>query len=542
MTTPGLIPRPASVSWSDESFEATATTRIISPPQFDAPARLIRDHLERGGGFSLNIVDDTAGDDAIVFVHDPGLNAEAYRLSVTSSRVTIIAANRQGAQWGAQTFLQLLPPTVFRAATISSEPMRAQGVEIVDEPRFSWRGVMLDPVRHFIPPRDVRRYVDLLAMHKMNVLHLHLTDDQGWRVQILRYPELTARGAWRSSTQVGAGEGAGFEDRPHGGFYTQDDVREIVAYASARGITVVPEIELPGHARAALAAYPELGVTGEALEPWPEWGVCKDIFNVEERTIEFLCNVFDEIIELFPSEVICVGGDECPKGQWRSDPRTQERMRELGIDDEHELQSWFVGRINAHLNSRGRRLLGWDDILEGGLVPSASVLSWRGRVGAINAAAAGHDVIACPEDSVYLDYRQSSRADEPIPVGTITDLARVYAFDPVPVELSEKQRKHVLGGQANLWSEHIDSSRTLDYMMFPRLCALSEALWSTQDRDLGEFRKRLSGHLERLQAQSVEYRHDSGPLPWQTRPGIPGRPSTDEESAAHIARITANIR
>jgi hexosaminidase len=282
-------------------------------------------------------------------------------------------------------------------------------------------------------------------------------------------------------------------------------------------------------------------VRGLPLETWTEWGVSTNVFNVEESTIEFLEHVLDEVIELFPSPYVHIGGDECPKDQWAADARTQERMRELGIPDENALQSWFVGRIGAHLARRGRRLLGWDEILEGGLAPGATVLSWRGRVGAVAAARAGHDVIACPEDTAYLDHRQSEAASEPIPVSTVTTVADVLAFDPVPPELTPEQARHVLGGQGNLWTEHADSPRTLDYLAFPRLCALAEALWSGGHRDTEDFKTRLAHHLARLDAFGVEYRGADGPLPWQTRPGVPGRPMTHAEAAAQVALLTADI-
>jgi len=280
---------------------------------------------------------------------------------------------------------------------------------------------------------------------------------------------------------------------------------------------------------------------GAPTTPWTRWGINPVIFNVEESTIRFLSDVLDEIVDLFPSEYICIGGDECPKIQWVEDERTQDRMRELGLHDEEELQSWFVSRIGQHLASRGRKLLGWDEILEGGLADGATVLSWRGNVGALTAARSGHDVVACPEDTVYLDYRESDLDSEPIPTGTVTTVEKAYSFDPVPAELDAAEARHVLGGQANLWTEHIDSMRGLDYRAFPRLSAVAEALWTTGDRDYAEFAPRLTEHLARLEAAGVEYRRADGPLPWQERPGVSGRTRSAEEAAAHLARITANI-
>jgi hexosaminidase len=539
-----LVPRPQRVEPGSGTFELTADTRIGADGVLAGPAAFLRSALATVTGFPLPALEDVGNGavvDALRFVLDPGLEDEAYRLEVTPDGVEIRAATDRGGYWGAQTLLQLFPDAVHRSAPVAGVAWTAPAVLIEDAPAFRWRGAMLDVARHFVPTREVLRFIDLLAMHRLNILHLHLTDDQGWRIEIRRYPLLTEVGGWRTESQVGAGPDATMDGRPHGGFYTQDDIREIVAYAAARGVTVVPEIELPGHAQAAIAAYPHLGVTGAQLQPWTEWGINTNVFNVEESTIEFFRNVFDEIVELFPSPFVHVGGDECPKDQWRADARTQELMRERGVADEHALQSWFIGRVDEHLTARGRRLLGWDEILEGGLAPGATVLSWRGRVGAVAAARAGHDVITCPEDTVYLDYRQSDSPDEPIPVATVTTVADVYAFDPVPAELTVEEAAHVLGGQGNLWSEHADSPRTLDYLAFPRLSALAEALWTGGERDYAEFEPRLTAHLGRLDARGVEYRRADGPRPWQRRPGIPGRPEDRAAAEAHVASLTADL-
>jgi hexosaminidase len=472
---------------------------------------------------------------------DPELPGEGYRLAVTAEGVRVDGGGDAGLFYGAQAFLQLLPAAVYRRARVDGVRWAAPVCQVEDAPRFGWRGVMLDVARHFLPKRDVLRFVDLMAMHRLNVLHLHLTDDQGWRIEILRYPRLAEVGAWRRESQVGWGPDAPADGRPHGGYYTQSDLREIVAYAAARGITVVPEVESPGHVQAAIAAYPELGVTGEPLEVGTRWGIIPNILNAEESTVEFFVNVLDEVLDIFPSEYIGVGGDECVKDQWRADARTQQRMRELGVATEDELQSWFVRRLDDHLAEHGRRLFGWDEILEGGLAPGATVASWRGSTGAIAAARSGHDVVLCPDDTMYLNYRQSGSADEPIPLVVVITVRDVYGFDPVPAGLSESERAHVLGGQANLWTEYMDSPRTLDYFAFPRLCALAEALWSSGPKDYDGFAERLGRHLARLDAVGVEYRHADGPLPWQTRPGIRGRIDTREGRAAVVAALVANL-
>lgn len=476
---------------------------------------------------------------------DPDLGSasgpEAYRLTVSADGVHIIGGGAAGALWGAQAFLQLLPAAVYRRAKVDGVRWVAPTCEINDAPRFAWRGVMLDVARHFLPKREVLRFIDLMSMHRLNVLHLHLTDDQGWRIQIERYPRLTEIGAWRRESQVGYGKDAPGDGRPHGGFYTKDDLREIVAYASARAITVVPEVESPGHVQAAIAAYPELGVTREPLDVGTRWGIIPNILNAEESTVEFFTNVLDEVIEIFPSQYIGVGGDECVKDQWRQDARTQQRMRELGVDTEEELQSWFIRRLDDHLSSRGRRLFGWDEILEGGLAPGATVASWRGETGARTAARAGHDVVLCPDHTMYLNYRQSEHPDEPIPLVVPITVRDVYEFDPVPDGLTSEQAGHVLGAQANLWTEYMDSPRTVDYFAFPRLCALAEALWSSGPRDFDGFSSRLRTHLGRLDAVGVEYRHETGPLPWQMRPGIPGRIDTRQQRAAEVAALVAGL-
>ncbi|MBT2484439.1 MULTISPECIES: beta-N-acetylhexosaminidase [unclassified Microbacterium] len=546
---PTLLPRPAIQTTAPGEFELTGDSRLSTHPDLIEPALRLQERLRAATGFVLplsvteNASTDVAdGGPSIRLDVRPTLADEAFELDTTPGFVRLSASTGRGGHWAVQALLQLFPAAVHRRSPVSSQRWTTPVTRVEDSPKFSWRGAMLDVARHFAPTRDVLRFIDLLAMHRLNTLHLHLTDDQGWRIEIDRYPRLTEVGGWRPETQLGAQPGSPADGRPHGGFYTQDDIREIVAYAAARGITVVPEIELPGHAQAAVAAYPELGVGDNAPPtPWTLWGVNPVIFNVEESTIRFLCDVLDEVIDLFPSEYICIGGDECPKIQWVEDERTQERMREIGVHDEEELQSWFVGRIGRHLASRGRRLLGWDEILEGGLADGATVLSWRGRVGALAAARAGHDVIACPEDTVYLDYRESDLPSEPIPTGTVTTTETAYSFDPVPAELDVEQARHVLGGQANLWTEHIDSMRGLDYRAFPRLCAVAEALWTAGDREYAEFAPRLSEHLARLDAVGVEYRPADGPRPWQERPGVSGRTRSAEQAAAHLAKITANI-
>ncbi|MBT0769074.1 beta-N-acetylhexosaminidase [Kineosporia sp. J2-2] len=533
-----LIPRPVDLRSGDGELVLDRATTLSADEELIAVLTWFRSALYPATGLPLR---ETARGTIHLGI-DGGLGTEAFRLEVAPTGATVTGGGPAGVFYGCQALLQLLPPAVFRRGLVPGQRWAVPAVVVDDEPRFGWRGVMLDVSRHFMPKHDVLRFIDLMAVHRLNTLHWHLTDDQGWRVEIKRYPRLTEVGSWRHGTQVGAARDAGENGRPHGGFYTQDDIREIVAYAAERFVTVVPEIETPGHVQAALKAYPELGVLQEPLEVWTRWGINPNVLNLEESTVQFFLGVLDEVLELFPSPFIGIGGDECPRDQWRADPRTQERMRELGITREADCQTWFVRRLDDHLTAAGRRAFGWDEILEGDLAPGATVASWRGMAGAVAAARRGHDVIACPDDMVYLDYRQSELPNEPIPVSIPLTVEDVYRFEPVPAELSAQEARHVLGGQANIWTEHADNPRTVDYLVFPRLCAVAEALWSpAAARDFADFSARLEHHLTRLDALGVEYRHADGPRPWQERPGVPGRPSTREQRAAHIAELVANI-
>jgi hexosaminidase len=390
-------------------------------------------------------------------------------------------------------------------------------VRIEDAPRFRWRGGMLDVARHFMPKEFVKKYVDLLALHKMNTFHWHLTDDQGWRIEVKKYPRLTEVGSRRAGTIVGhPGRDSTrwvFDSVPHGGFYTQDDVREVVAYARARHVTVVPEIEMPGHAVAAIAAYPELGVTGRPTEVSGRWGVFSNILNAEPSTVAFMQDVLTEVMGLFPGAFIHVGGDEADKTLWRADPRIQARIKALGLKDEHELQSWFIRQMDTFLAQRGRRLIGWDEILEGGLAPKAAVMSWRGTKGGIEAARAGHDVVMSPTSHVYLDYYQSrEEGRETRATGAFLPLDTVYAFEPVPADFTPEQARRVLGAQGNLWTEYVPTPKRAEYMLYPRLSAIAEVTWTPKaGRDFADFRRRFGPHGRRLDALDVNYRRLDAP-------------------------------
>jgi hexosaminidase len=441
----------------------------------------------------------------------PGMaraQAESYRLVVTERGAMLSAPTPAGLFWGLQTLRQLLPSEVERGGHVPSVRWTIPAVEIEDAPRFPYRGILLDVARWFYPPEFIKKLIDVLALYKLNTLQLHLTDDQGWRLEIKKYPLLTRVGAWRKETILGqhfdpyVGDG-----KPHGGFYTQEQMRDIVAYAAARHITIVPEIEMPGHAGAALAAYPELSCTGGPFEVSPVWGMHQDIFCPSEQTFGFLEDVLVEVMQLFPSTYIHIGGDEVPKDQWRGSPVAQEVIRRERLANEEELQGYFIRRIETFLRNHGRRLIGWDEILEGGLASEATVMSWRGMDGGVAAARQGHDVIMSPADHTYLDYYQGDPTAEPLAIGGFLPLDSVYAFEPVPNGLMPEEAAHVLGGQGSVWTEYISTPARAEYMIVPRLLALSEALWSPkQARSWGRFVALLPAHFARLDALGVEYR------------------------------------
>ncbi|MCX4575283.1 beta-N-acetylhexosaminidase [Streptomyces sp. NBC_01571] len=546
MTDSGLIPAPRHLAWApgrprQEGLGGRAgidaRTTIEARLGTEGVARWLRATLGAATGFGLGDGHDT--DHRIVLGIDPHLAPEGYRLVVEGRTHRIEGGAPAGVFWGAQTFRQLLGPDAYRRAPLRPDrDWELPEVTVEDAPRFPWRGLMLDVSRHFMPKEGVLRHLDLLAAHKLNVFHFHLTDDQGWRVQIKRFPRLTEVGSWRARTKFGHRASPLWEEKPHGGFYTQDDIREIVAYAAERHISVVPEIDIPGHSQAAIAAYPELGnsdvIDTASLTVWDSWGVSKNVLAPTDDTLRFYEGVFEELLDLFPADAgpfshfFHIGGDECAKEQWERSPAAQARIQELDLADEDELQSWFVRHFDNWLSARGRRLIGWDEILEGGLADGAAVSSWRGYQGGITAARAGHDVVMCPEQQVYLDYRQDAGEDEPVPIAYVRTLEDVYRFEPVPSELTEAEARHVLGTQANVWTEVMEDPARVDYQVFPRLAAFAEVAWSAlpapAERDFAGFERRMAAHYGRLDALGVAYRPPGGPLPWQKRPGVLGRP------------------
>jgi hexosaminidase len=535
----GLVPRPAEIKRGDGWFELTADAVLDADAGSAGVAALLRGWLTPATGFPLRDA-PTPSEAHPVFslrCDAADLGAEEYRLVVEPGHASIESGTAAGVFYGAQTLRALLGPRAYRSARVGGEAWRIPALTIADRPRFGWRGALLDAARHFLPVRDVLRFVDQISLHKLNILHLHLTDDQGWRVQIERYPRLTEVGAWRRESQLGDRRHNRFDGRPHGGYYTQDDIREIVAYAAERHITVVPEIDVPGHTGAAIAAYPELGntdVPGRPADPEvvTRWGIHEDVLNAEESTLRFVFEVFDEVLALFPSRYIGVGGDECPPVQWDNSLRAQARIAELGLSSADAIRGWYTAQLGEYLAARGRILFGWDEICDAEIQPPARdsvsgtvIGAWRSVDHGIAATRAGYRVVMCPEDQVYLDWRQADCPDEPIPVGKVTDLARVHAFEPVPRDLlGSPEAGLILGAQCNIWTEHLDAARAVDYAAFPRLSAFSETVWGGADRDFEDFRARLAVHERRLDALGIEYRRDAGPLPWQSRPDAPGWP------------------
>ncbi len=509
-----LIPAPAHLEPGGGAFTITPSTTIrISDPD-DAELRALGAYavglLQESIGVELQRASEAArsgAEAAIALTLSPEIEAaEGYRLRATPRSVQITASAHAGLFYGLQTLAQLLQRQGGGSSTESVWEVPA--VTIEDEPRFSYRGMHLDVGRHFFPVSFIKRYIDLMAMYKMNTFHWHLTEDQGWRIEIEKYPRLTEAGACRDETILEKnfdpyiGDGVRYC-----GFYTQDEVREVVAYAASRYVDVIPEIELPGHSTAALAAYPELACTDGPFEVSTRWGVHEDIYCPKEETFAFLEDVLIEVMELFPSRYIHIGGDEAPKRRWEESEVAQAVIRREGLADEHELQSYFVKRIESFLLARDRRLIGWDETLEGGLAPQATVMSWRGMAGGIEAARQGHDVVMTPTSHVYFDYYQGDREYEPLAIGGFTPLEKVYEFEPVPDELTAQEAEHVLGAQGNVWTEYIKTPDHVEYMALPRMLALAEVVWSPKDiRDWDRFAAALPAQLKRLDAMEVNYR------------------------------------
>jgi hexosaminidase len=491
-----LTPAPAKLTTAEGAFALSAGTRIfVAEGDVEAKgvATQLSDLLFRARGFKPIVVEGAppSGEAAIVLARG-GVGGEAYALRSGPSGVIITAAKRAGLFYGAMTLWQLAVQDDARG------PVALPAVSIEDAPRFAWRGLMVDSARHVQSLDTLKAVIDAMAVHKLNTFHWHLVDDQGWRLEIRKYPKLTQVAGWRKDP------GAAVGYPKYGGFYTQDQARELVAYAAARNITVVPEIETPGHALAPIVAYPSLGTAAPDASKMGDWGIFPWLYNTDDATFAFLDDVLNEVMDIFPSTFIHVGGDEAVKDQWKASPKIQAKIKELGLKDEHELQSWFIQRVGRSLDKRGRRLIGWDEILEGGLAPNATVMSWRGINGAIAAAKAGHDTVLSPHPVLYLDNRQSLSPDEPAGRGQVISLKDVYAFDPAPAQLSADERKHILGVQANVWTEHMQTDARMQLMAFPRAIALAERAWTPEAGvNWDDFARRMPAEMARLKILGV---------------------------------------
>ncbi|HET8866227.1 MAG TPA: beta-N-acetylhexosaminidase [Gracilimonas sp.] len=515
-TTVSIIPEPVSVVKGEGQFELSSQTSITlseDSEELNFLGEYIADMVYSATWYDHEVSVSNTEPNSGIYLQltsntDFG-NEEGYKLEVDTSLVTISASTTAGLFYGIQTLRQLFPAAIEHekpSLAPNDQEWKIPAVEITDYPRFEYRGMHLDVARHFFPVEFVKKYIDLLAMHKMNRFHWHLTEDQGWRIEIKKYPRLTEISAWRDSTLIGNYGSGNYDNVRHGGFYTQEEIKEVVAYAAERQVTVIPEIEMPGHSSAVLAAYPEFGCFDKEYIVQSTWGVFEDIFCPKEETFDFLEDVLTEVMELFPSTYIHIGGDEAPKKQWEESEIAQEVIEREGLKDEHELQSYFIRRIETFLNENGRQIIGWDEILEGGLAPQATVMSWRGEDGGIEAAKMGHDVIMTPNGSNYFDHYQADPENEPIAIGGFTTLKDVYHYEPVPEELTEEEAKYILGSQGNVWTEYMHSGDKVEYMAYPRVSALAEVVWSpAENRDWLNFWARLQTHFQRLDILGVNY-------------------------------------
>lgn len=498
-----VIPYPTEVILNSGSFLINNKT-VIEADANMFEAQYLQKSIKQKTGLDLKIVSQALNVPKISLIFDYDLPdhsgiKEPYQLTISNNAIVIKAEYNQGIFYGIQSLLQLFPSDKKNEISIPC-------LKINDNSKYKWRGMHLDCARHFFPKEFIKEYIDYLAMYKMNTFHWHLTDDQGWRIEIKKYPKLTEVGAWRNGSMIGHYTDQKFDDKRYGGFYTQDDIKEIVAYANQRHITIVPEIEMPGHAMAALAAYPEYSCTGGPFEVGKTWGVLDDVFCPKDETFTFLENILTEVIDLFPSKYIHIGGDESPKVRWKVCSNCQKRIKDENLKDEHELQSYFIQRIEKFVNKKGRKIIGWDEILEGGLAPNAAVMSWRGTEGGIAAAKQNHFVVMSPGSHCYFDHYQGEPKNEPIAFGGYTTLEKVYSFNPTPKELSSDEAKYILGAQANLWTEYIETPSHVEYMIFPRMLALSEVLWGTSiPEKYADFQNRVIQHFDIFEAKGINY-------------------------------------
>lgn len=499
-----LIPKPAALSVGEGVYTLGRSISVKAPDEFKSAVTYLGSYLSSS---SFRVVDGADQSDISFVVDGAVSNEEGYVLDIDSNGVVVKAASSKGAFYAVQTLRQLLP-FELENGSYQLDQLALPYVHIEDAPVFTYRGMHLDVSRHMFPVSFIKKQLDAMALLKLNTFHWHLTDDQGWRIEIKKYPKLTSVGSQRKQTLVGhkREKPEVYDGKPYGGYYSQEEVKDIVAYAQARHITIIPEIEMPGHSMAALAAYPELSCTGGAFEVRQKWGVEKHIYCTKESTFEFLEDVLDEVLALFPSEYIHIGGDEAPKEQWEVCEVCQNRIKSEGLHDAHELQSYFISRMERYLNSKGRQIIGWDEILEGGLAPNATVMSWRGFEGAIESAKIGNPVVVAPNQFCYLDHYQSRSASEPLAIGGFLPLKKVFLFDPIPEQLTEAQSQLIKGAQACVWTEYMPETSHLEYMIYPRLLALSEVVWlNSKDRDFKDFQSRVDSFFQRLEAMGFNH-------------------------------------
>lgn len=498
----GIIPAPVSVVKHSGSFGLNSSTALIaSGEEAQHVAKMFNDFLQENYGFTLPVKENAPSENTISFsIKNNVAPKEGYQLQITKNGVVLQGADAPGLFHGLQSIIQMLPVQKQSNYTLSC-------AVINDYPRFTYRGMHLDCGRHFFPVSFIKEYLDMMARYKFNTFHWHLTEDQGWRLAINKYPRLTEIGSKRSETVIGHNSGK-YDGKPYGGYYTQEQARDIVQYAKERYITVIPEIEMPGHALGALASYPLLGCTTGPYHVATKWGVFKEIYCAgKESTFQFLDSVLTEVMAIFPSHYIHIGGDEAPKTEWKKCPYDQKRMKELGLKNEDELQSYFISRIEKFLNANGRDIIGWDEILEGGLAPNATVMSWRGEAGGIAAAKDHHDVIMTPGNWCYFDHAQSHSKLEPLNIGGYLPLSKVYGYDPVPEELNADQKKYIIGVQANLWTEYIPSVKQAEYMIMPRMLAMAEVAWTPlKEKNYDNFLQRIPKQLQYLDDNHIHFR------------------------------------
>jgi len=514
-----LIPKPQSLAFEKGNFILNPKTVIVAANSFES--KYLKAIIKQKTGLDLKIVRSSKENDSKIKFIPLKLNVkfwpdEKYAITMAKNHIHVEYNNSKGLFYAIQTLLQLIPSD-------NKNEIEIRRVVIEDQPKYAWRGMHLDCARHFFPKEFVKKYIDYLAMYKMNTFHWHLTDDQGWRIEIKKYPKLTEIGAWRNGSMIGHYSDQKFDNKRYGGFYTQEDIKEIVAYANQRHITIIPEIEMPGHAVAALAAYPEYSCTGGPFEVGKIWGVLDDVFCPKDETFTFLENILSEVIDLFPSNYIHIGGDESPKVRWKVCPNCQKRIKDENLKDEHELQSYFIQRIEKFVNSKGRKIIGWDEILEGGLAPNAAVMSWRGTEGGIAAAKQNHFVVMSPGSHCYFDHYQGEPKNEPIAFGGYTTVEKVYSFNPTPKELSAEEGKYILGAQANLWTEYIETPSHAEYMIFPRMLALSEVVWGTSNPEkFADFQNRMIQHFDVFDKKGINYSKSIFEITTKVKPSVSG--------------------